>query len=465
MEPEENKFDPKANDQSQAPAEPSYVYPHPANAWQAQTPYGQPYSPVQPPQPPKKHPVTHTIGLIAIFLAVAVLFSAITGGLVYTIMKNQEATTQTTPADQQTAPTTTEKKTAETTKSAQPTTGGSTDKHWSIADAATRSNTSRKALSIIDIAAEGKPAVVAINTQVSMTDMFGQTGNYAAAGSGFIISKDGYIVTNNHVIEGAKTITVVLDNGDIYDAKLIGTDAREDIAVIKISASNLPTVYFGTSDDLEVGELAVAIGNPLGELSGTVTAGIISALDRDITIDGQAMKLLQTDAAINSGNSGGALFNSFGEVIGINTAKNTGTGVEGLGFAIPIDHAKPIIESLIQYGYVQGRPKIGISTRDVTAQMAQYYKLTVGVYVYEVESGSAADLGGLKAEDIIVAANGQETLTTEALSEVKSKLKVGDKMVLTVVRDGKKQEITIILKEEVPTVVKPTSSRQSGDFI
>ena len=198
-------------------------------------------------------------------------------------------------------------------------------------------------------------AVVAINTTISAADVFGRTSDYPAAGSGFIITDDGYVVTNNHVIE-CQTITIVMENGNIYSAVLLGGD-RTDLAVLKIDDKNLPTVTLGDSSELQVGELAVAIGNPLGELSGTVTAGIISALNRTITLDNQQMNLLQTDAAINPGNSGGALFNSFGEVIGINTAKNIQTGIEGLGFAIPINDAKPVVESLINFGYVRGRTK------------------------------------------------------------------------------------------------------------
>ena len=298
----------------------------------------------------------------------------------------------------------------------------------------------------------------------TVVDMFGQSGQAVAAGSGFILTADGYIITNNHVIEGATTITVALDDGTFYDAKLVGADAKTDLAVLKVDAKNLPTVYLGSSNDLQVGELAVAIGNPLGTLSGTVTAGIISALDREITLGGENMTLLQTDAAINEGNSGGALFNSFGEVIGINSAKNAGTGVEGLGFAIPIDLARPVIESLIQNGYVLGRPKIGITARDVSAQMAEYYSMTEGIYVAEVEPDSAADKAGILAKDIIIAADGQEALTVAALNKIKETKNPGDSLEITLVREGKEMKVTLTLQEAVPEEATPSSSRRYSDL-
>ncbi|HAL74164.1 MAG TPA: hypothetical protein DCM45_03605 [Clostridiales bacterium] len=404
-----------------------YVYPHPAGSNPFQN---------QPETPAHKRSAASVIGLIAVFLAVAVLFTALGGALAMRFFGNGlPGTNETTWGPLPTETTST-------------TTTGNNGKHWSVTDAATRED--GEALSIMAIAAMNKPAVVAINTTVTATDFFGQTGQAQAAGSGFILTPDGYIVTNNHVIAEAETITVVMDNGDVYDAELKGADPRNDLAVIKIEATSLPTVYLGNSSDLQVGELAVAIGNPLGELSGTVTAGIISALDRAITLDNQTINLLQTDAAINPGNSGGPLFNSFGEVIGINTAKTSETGVEGLGFAIPIDHAKPIIEDLINYGYVKGRTLIGISTRDINSQMAEAYNLHVGVYIVEIVPDSPADKAGLQAKDIIIAANGQETLTIASLIAVKDTLKPGDEMVMTIMRGNKQMQITVVLKEDIP---------------
>jgi serine protease Do len=441
------------------PAAPNYVYPnqaYPGGGYQA------PGQPGRGPDKQNQKRPGRTIGLIALFLSVAVILSAVSGGVVYTLMKDRNTVETTSTADQ------TEPSVTETTSATEPreTTPGSqtatelTDKHFSLADAASRFEDGKKTLTVMEIAALGKPAVVAITTEMTVTDMFGQSGQAVAAGSGFILTADGYIITNNHVIDGATTITVALDDGTFYDAKLVGGDAKTDLAVLKVDAKNLPTVYLGSSDDLQVGELAVAIGNPLGTLSGTVTAGIISALDREITLGGENMTLLQTDAAINEGNSGGALFNSFGEVIGINSAKNAGTGVEGLGFAIPVDLAKPIIESLIQNGYVLGRPKIGISARDVSAQMAEYYSMTEGIYVAEVEPGSAADKAGIIAKDIIIAADGEEALTVAALNKIKETKNPGDTMEITLVREGKEMKVTLTLQEAVPEEASPSSSRR-----
>jgi serine protease Do len=382
------------------------------------------------------------VGLAASFVAVAVVFSSLTGYLVYSKVKGLLQTAQTEISDQS----------AGSTDNSETTTAGNTvaknnltDKFFSIESAAAKTAAGKTTLSISEIAAQGKPAVVAINTEISVSTPFGENGTVPAAGSGFIITADGYIVTNHHVIDGAQKISVTLDSGKVYDATLVGSDSINDLAVLKIDGQDLPTVTLGSSADLEVGELAVAIGNPLGELSGTVTAGIISALDRSISIDGQTMYLLQTDAAINAGNSGGALFNSFGEVIGINTAKNAGTGIEGLGFAIPIDHAKPIIENLIQTGSTITPPQIGISIQDITAEMATQYNLPVGVYVAIVQDGSPAQKAGLQQGDVIIAVNGQETLTTESINAIKNKLAVGDTLTLTVVRQSKNIDIKVVL--------------------
>ncbi|NLM15119.1 MAG: trypsin-like serine protease [Clostridiaceae bacterium] len=409
----------------------SYVYPHP---------------PTGPAHPPTKNP-GRAIGLIAVFLAVAVLFTALGGGLAWRYLEDTRPSTPEESQNLRPEPT----KPAATVNEDKEKGVEVHDKHWSLEEAAKRRDQNRQALSVIEIAELGKPAVVAINTTISATDMFGRTSDYPAAGSGFIITDDGYVVTNNHVIEGAKTITIVMENGNIYSAVLLGGDSRTDLAVLKIDDKNLPTVTLGDSSELQVGELAVAIGNPLGELSGTVTAGIISALNRTITLDNQQMNLLQTDAAINPGNSGGALFNSFGEVIGINTAKNIQTGIEGLGFAIPINDAKPVVESLINFGYVRGRTKIGIQINDISAEMAEYYDLVEGVFVAMVEPGSSADKAGLRNEDIIIAANGEEAKTVADLIRIKEKLAPGDTMTLTVVRNDRKVRVTIILEEDIPS--------------
>ncbi len=416
------------------------------------------------PQPPEQEPVykqqrpgraARVIGIIALMLAAAVLFSTVTGILVYRLARE--------PVQQPPGPQPVETVDPSTPVEEEPVNQDLLNPHFDLSQAASRHETGKQTRSVMEIAQLGKPAVVAITTELTMTDLFGQVYRPTAAGSGFILTDDGYIVTNNHVVDQAETITVVLDNDEIYEALLVGTDPSNDLAVIKIKAEGLPTVVLGDSDQLQVGELAVAIGNPLGELSGTVTAGIISALDREITLQSkqgpQTMKLLQTDAAINSGNSGGALFNSFGEVIGINTAKNIGSGVEGLGFAIPITHAKPLLESLIQYGYVRGRPKIGISGRDINRQMADHYQIEQGILVMDIEPGSAAALAGLQKNDIIVSANGQDTLTIEALNAIKNDLSPGDKLSLGIIRDHKPLTVDVTLKEDQPQTVLPASQQ------
>ncbi|MBQ8526427.1 MAG: trypsin-like peptidase domain-containing protein [Clostridia bacterium] len=305
------------------------------------------------------------------------------------------------------------------------------------------------------------PAVVGVVNKTTYTNpyggMFGQMPNSSGeveqgSGSGVIISADGYIVTNNHVIEGATEIGIILSNGEQYNAKLVGTDSRTDLAVVKIEASDLTYAKLGTSSELRVGDTAIAIGNPLGqEFAGTTTQGIISGLNRSVTIDNKTLNLIQTDAAINPGNSGGALVNNKGQVIGINTAKISSSQYEGLGFAIPIDDAKPIVEDLIANGYVKGRPVIGIGGRAVTERDAQAYDMKVGVYVVSMTADSPAYMAGIKIGDIITECQGSKIETVDDLNEIKNKHKVGDTLNLKVYRQGKTIDIKLILGEEAPT--------------
>lgn len=306
-------------------------------------------------------------------------------------------------------------------------------------------------MSVKDVVANTSNSVVEITTESAATDSFLQQMVTTGAGSGVIISKDGYIVTNHHVVEGATKVTVRTKDGTEYDAKIIGSDSKSDLAVIKIEASDLQAAIMGTSADLSVGDEAIAIGNPLGELGGTVTQGIISALDREINIDGQTMTLLQTDTAINKGNSGGGLFNNNGELIGIVNAKSSGSSVEGLGFAIPIDTAKPVITSLIENGYVTGRPQLGVSmvniSDDTSAFQAGVNEL--GVYIAKVNDGSAAQEAGLQVRDRVIKVDGEEITTSSQISKIVSSKQVGDTIQLVIERDGKQQTITATLKEEV----------------
>ncbi len=313
-------------------------------------------------------------------------------------------------------------------------------------------------LSIVEIARRVGPAVVGIvATGESSNNIFLIPSQTQSSGSGIIISSDGYIVTNNHVVEGANSLKVTLNTMEEYDAKLVGTDPQTDLAVIKIEASGLTAAPLGNSSDVEVGELAIAIGNPLGqELAGTVTTGIISATNRQVTVDNVEYTLLQTDAAINEGNSGGALVNAYGEVIGINSVKMASTGVEGLGFAIPSDTAKPIISDLMEYGYVKGRPVIGVGGRNITEEMSRYYDLPVGVYVQSITEFSAAEKAGLRPGDVIVQCDGQTIETVDELNEIRDQHQVGDTLTLTIVRDGQRMEVSITLQEDRSGKATPT---------
>ena len=312
----------------------------------------------------------------------------------------------------------------------------------------------------ISVASKVQPSIVGIQIQYSVTTFFGNMStNATASGSGIIVSKDGYILTNNHVVSSsssssyyqmseAQKITVSLfDREETYDAEIIGTDAQTDLAIIKINAENLTPAELGDSDSVKVGEFAMAIGNPLG-LASSVTCGIVSAVNREVSDDeGNTYFAIQTDASINSGNSGGALVNSDGKVIGINTLKLSGTGVEGIGFAIPINSTIDIYTQLIKYNKVI-RPYIGISGRNVTEELASKHKLVVGVYVTSIEQFSAAELAGLKIGDVITAADGTEIKTMDDLNNIKNTHQVGDKMTLTVYRNGENINLTLTLKEQ-----------------
>jgi S1-C subfamily serine protease len=303
---------------------------------------------------------------------------------------------------------------------------------------------------IIEIAEKIGPAVVGVSTRRQAYDWFWGAYEIPGVGSGVIFDPKGYILTNDHVVHGARTITVTLHDGRQVQGELVGTDPSTDLAVVKINETNLPVAPLGDSENLRVGELAVAIGNPLGlELQRTVTAGIISALNRTIqTEDGNVLEgLIQTDASINPGNSGGPLVNSSGQVIGINTAK--ATQAEGIGFAIPINVAKPIVEELITHGKII-TPWLGIIGGTVTREIATYYNLPVdkGVLVAEIVPGSPADQAGLRQGDVITAFNLIAIETIEDLTGALEKARVGDKVQLTVVRQGgNRQTIAVILGE------------------
>ncbi len=272
-----------------------------------------------------------------------------------------------------------------------------------------------------------------------------------SSGTGIIMSDNGYIITNNHVIENATSVAVMLMDGTTYPAKIVGADERTDLAVLKIEATGLPAAEFGDSDQLKVGEEVVAIGNPLGlDLMGTVTNGIVSAINRDVMIDEFTMTLIQTNAALNPGNSGGPLVNMYGQVIGINTLKMMDyyTTVEGLGFAIPTNTAKEIVDQLITNGYVKGRPTIGISGRTITQAISDYYGFPRGLIVDYVNPYSDAYAQGLQINDIIVKANGQAVVSADEINAIKEEFTAGDSFTVTVYRDGMYRDITFILMDE-----------------
>ena len=294
-------------------------------------------------------------------------------------------------------------------------------------------------LTVPQIIAKARPSVVAISTV---------SGWSTGTGSGVIMTEDGTIMTNAHVVSGAQSITVRVMDGTEYEATLLGMDEKTDLAVIKIDATGLTPAEFGDSSSIVQGEIAVAIGNPLGlAFEGSVTQGIISAVSREIEVDGRTMTYIQTDAAINPGNSGGALVNSSGQVIGINSVKVSSSDVEGLGFAIPISVALPIAEQLTTYGYVTGRPSIGIGGEDVTDYMVYYYRIPRGVLVGLVTPDSGAEAGGVEVGDVIVGLNGVSVSSMDELTNEKDKFSPGDTVTLTVYRSGEYVELDVVLGE------------------
>ena len=309
-------------------------------------------------------------------------------------------------------------------------------------------------MSAADVYEANVNSTVGITTSVTNTNFWGYQTQAAASGSGFIISDDGYILTNHHVIEDANAITVTMYNGDAYDAELVGYDESNDIAVLKIDAKDLTPVVLGDSDALRVGDSVVAIGNPLGELTFSLTAGCVSALDRRITMsNGQSMELIQTDCAINSGNSGGALFNLYGEVIGITNAKYSGDGgsssasIDNIGFAIPVNNILSIVKSIIEKGYIS-KPYIGVTVSDV-GEEAQGYGMPKGASIRDVVEDGPAAKAGVQAGDIVTAANGQEITCGDDLVKLVGDMNVGDELDLTIYRKNATVNIKVTVEEKI----------------
>lgn len=287
----------------------------------------------------------------------------------------------------------------------------------------------------------------------SVVSIISVTQSGKASGTGIIMSADGYIITNHHVIENAQAVSVLTNDDKEYTASIVGSDETSDLAVLKIEASGLQAAEFGDSSVLQVGDSVVAIGDPLGvTLRGTMTDGIISAINRDLTVNDRTMNLIQTNAALNNGNSGGPLINCYGQVIGINTMKmsnfySSSTTVEGIGFAIPIDTAKLIIDELIEKGYVSGRPAIGIDGETLPATYRIYYRLPEGIYVTRVYASSDAAAKGISEGDIITAINGIDVTTMEQLNRVKNQFTAGQTVTLTIYRSGSSYDVEIILMD------------------
>lgn len=332
-----------------------------------------------------------------------------------------------------------------------------------------------KEMTAAEVYAANVNSTVGITTSIT-TNYWGYQTTAAASGSGFILTADGYILTNYHVIENSNSVKVTMYDGTSYDATIVGYDESNDIAVLKIDATGLTPVVLGDSDKLNVGDPVVAIGNPLGELTFSLTVGYVSALDREVTLSsGTTMDLIQTDAAINSGNSGGALFNSYGEVVGITNAKYSSSSssgsasIDNIGFAIPINHVKNIITSIIEKGYIV-KPYIGVSVTTVSSEMVSY-GLPQGAAIKAISENSPAAECGLKINDIITAINGEEITTSSELVKIVSASHPGDEMTLTVYRQGESEQLTLTLtvgEQQKSALADPTSSsnqqQSSGSY-
>ena len=322
-----------------------------------------------------------------------------------------------------------------------------------------------KEMTAAEVYAANVNSTVGITTSIT-TNYWGFQTTSAAAGSGFILTEDGYILTNYHVVENSNSITVAMYNGDTYDATLIGYDESNDVAVLKVDAEGLSPVVLGDSDNLNVGDSVVAIGNPLGELTFSLTAGLVSAKDREVTLSNSlTMDLIQTDCAINSGNSGGALFNLYGEVIGITNAKysgssGSGASIDNIGFAIPINSVRSIVDSIIEKGYV-AKPYIGVMVADVSDE-AKNYGTPAGAAVASVTEGGPADKAGLQTNDIITAVDGKEISGKSDLSSIIADHAAGDKLTLSVYRQGQTLTLTVEIGEQTTSAVADQQDSQQS---
>ena len=310
-------------------------------------------------------------------------------------------------------------------------------------------------------------SVVAISSTIQSSNYYGGTSSGSSSGSGFILSEDGYVVTNYHVVEDATAIEVILHDDTVYSAQLVGQDATNDIAVLKVEATGLPAATLGSSGALSIGDMVAAIGNPLGELASTQTIGYVSGINREVTTDNTIISMIQTDAAINPGNSGGPLFNMYGQVIGITTAKYAGDTIEGIGFAIPIDDVLPIISDLVEYGYVTGA-YMGVTVQNTDAESASMFGLPTGAYIVSVEKGGAADRAGIQPKDIVIDLGGHKVSNITDLTRALRNFKAGDTTTVTLIRSGAEMTLNITLDEKPheteQAAPQPEGQMPNGDF-
>lgn len=388
---------------------------------------GYQYTVSQTPQAPKKKQHRGGAWVVALALCFAILGGAIGGGTVWLLTHNN-----TTSA------------------------GGSSSttiqqgRHENVTVDINEIETG-KLMTAAEVYAKNVNSTVGIQTSITSTNLWGQQTTSAASGSGFILTADGYIVTNYHVIQNANSVTVSTYGGASYNAKIVGYDESNDLAVLKIEATGLSPVVLGSSEKLNVGDTVLAIGNPLGELTFSLTTGVVSALNREVTFSGgTVMDLLQTDCAINSGNSGGALFNLYGEVVGITNAKysgssSSGASIDNIAFAIPIDSVRAIVESIIEKGYY-AKPVIGVSVTDVDENSRQL-GIPAGAWVKEVTAGGAAEAAGIQANDVITAINGTEISGVSDLKRILAKASAGDELSLVIWRKNQSLTLTVVVRE------------------
>lgn len=401
----------------------------------------QRFQPVQPPQPEKKKKSGFGGFMKAVALVLVCLVAS--GGATYGVMqytlKDLNSSSQVALGENQNTPSTSGSDDGTQSSSASP----------GVTANITVTGNQMSAEDIYDMAVN---QVVGVNSE-EKTNVFGAPTSGAVSGSGFILSADGYIVTNYHVIQYAAeqgfSLTVMTHDGKSYPAKIVGTEPDNDLAVIKIEATGLSAVTLGNNEEMKVGDQVYAVGNPLGELDYTMTNGIVSALDRLIQVDeSTSINMFQIDAAVNPGNSGGPVYNSKGEVIGIVSAKYSSSGIEGLGFAIPINDAWTIVEELMTNGHVSGKPSMGISVQTVTQQQAEYYGIVVGAYVKTVSTGSCAEKAGIKVNDVIIKLGDTDVTSADTLKQAKKAYKAGDTTTVVVNRDGEELSLTITFDEE-----------------